>query len=290
VGELLAVLTAVAFAFGTVLQQKGTMTTRAGEEDPRFLIEILHKPVWLAGLIFQLVGWVLQAMALDRASLVVVQSLVSLSLVIALPLGGWLTSQHIGRREVAGAVLTLAGIAWFLTAGQPQGGTEHPGARIWTIACVVTIALVLCLAAVGDRLVGARKAIAFGVAAGLAFGLQAAVTKTFVTHVGSGILALLGTWSSYVLLVTALLGFGLQQSALKTGVLAPAMASSNSITLFASVLLGFAVYGETLARGGGAHPAFAVAGLLVAVGGIVLLAGSSRPGQADPAELGRAVT
>jgi drug/metabolite transporter (DMT)-like permease len=290
VGEFLAVLTAVAFAFGTVLQQKGTMTTRAAEQDPRFLIEILHKPVWLAGLIFQIVGWVLQAMALDRASLVVVQSLVSLSLVIALPLGGWLTDQHIGRREVAGAVLTLAGIAWFLSAGQPQGGTDHPGARTWTIACVATIALVLGLAAVGKRLVGARKAIALGVAAGLAFGLQAAVTKTFVTHVGGGILALLATWSSYVLLVTALLGFGLQQSALKTAVLAPAMASSNSVTLFASVVLGFAVYGETLARSGGAHPAFAVAGLLVAVAGIVFLAGSSRPGQADPAALGRAVT
>jgi drug/metabolite transporter (DMT)-like permease len=285
-GELLAVLTAVAFAFGTVLQQKGTMTTAAGDKDPRFLIEILHKPVWLAGLTFQVVGWVLQAMALDRASLVVTQSLVSLSLVIALPLGGWLTSQHIGRREVAGAVLTLAGIAWFLSAGQPQGGTDHPGATTWTIACVVTFALVLVLGAIGNRLIGAEKAIAFGVASGLAFGLQAAVTKTFVTHIGGGVLGLLGTWSSYVLLVTALLGFGLQQSALKTGVLAPAMASSNSVTLFASVVLGVAVYGETLARSGGAHPGFAVAGLLVAGAGIVLLAGSGRPGEPDSAPLG----
>src|SRR6516164_463663 len=94
VGEFLAVLTAVAFAFGTVLQQKGTMTTRAGEQDPRFLIEILHEPVWLAGLIFQIAGWILQAVALDRTSLVVPQSLVSLSLVIALPLGVWLTGQQ----------------------------------------------------------------------------------------------------------------------------------------------------------------------------------------------------
>jgi drug/metabolite transporter (DMT)-like permease len=289
-GELLAVMTAAAFAFGTVLQQKGTMTTRAGDKDPRFLIEILHKPVWLAGLIFQIVGWVLQAMALDRASLVVVQSLVSLSLVIALPLGGWLTDQHIGRREVAGAALTLAGIAWFLSAGQPQGGTDQPGARTWTVTCVVTIALVLALAVAGNRLVGARKAIALGVAAGLAFGLQAAVTKTFVTHVGDGIVGLLSTWSSYVLLVTALLGFGLQQSALKTGVLAPAMASNNSVTLFASVVLGFVVYGETLAKSGGAHPGFAVAGLVVAVTGIVLLAGSTRPGQRDSDALRRAAT
>ena len=48
-------------------------------------------------------GWVLQAMALDRASLVVVQSLTALSLVVALPLGALLTDQHIGRRELTGA-------------------------------------------------------------------------------------------------------------------------------------------------------------------------------------------
>ncbi|HEX4517990.1 MAG TPA: DMT family transporter [Gaiellaceae bacterium] len=285
-GELLAVLAALAFALGTVLQQKGTLTTEAGEKDPGFLIEILHKPVWLAGMVFQIVGWILQAVALDRTSLVVTQSLVSLSLVIALPLGGWLTDQHIGRRELGGALLTLTGIACFLSAGQPRGGTTHPGAATWTIACAITLGLVLVAGAIGSRRAGAEKAIALGVAAGLAFGLQAAVTKTFVTEIGGGVLALLGTWSSYVLLVTALLGFGLQQSALKTGVLAPAMASSNSVTLFTSVVLGSAVYGETIARSGGAHRGAAVVGLLVAVAGIVLLAGSTRPNPSDAAALG----
>jgi drug/metabolite transporter (DMT)-like permease len=284
-GESLAVLAAVAFAFGIVLQQKGTMSTKAGEKDPRFLIEILHEPVWLAGLIFQIAGWILQAVALDRTSLVVTQSLVSLSLVIALPLGVWLTGQHIGRREIAGALLTLIGISLFLSAGQPQGGNDNPGAATWTIACLLTLGLVVGLGAVGNRLRRSEKAITLGIAAGLAFGLQAAVTKTFVTHVGDGVLALLGTWSSYVLLVTAVLGFGLQQSALKTGVLAPAMASSNSVTLFASVVLGVAVYGETLAKNGNAHGGFAIAGLLVAVGGIVLLAGPTRPGNQESAAL-----
>ena len=106
-GDVLAILAAVTFALGVVLQQKGTLSTEAGEDDPRFLLEILHEPVWLAGTLFQVFGWILQAMALDRASLVVTQSLISLSLVIALPLGVWLTNQHIGRREIAGAPFTL---------------------------------------------------------------------------------------------------------------------------------------------------------------------------------------
>ncbi len=286
-GEALAILAALLFALGTVLQQKGTLSTAAGEGDPHFLIQILRRPVWLAGAILQSAGWVVQAMALDRASLVAVQSLTALSLVIALPLGVALTSQHIGRRELAGATLTLVGIVFFITAGQPQGGTSHPSASVWWAACLITGVLVLILAGVGRRFTGAPKALTYGAAAGVGYGLQAAVTKTFVTEIGGGVVALLGSWSVYVLIISAVTGFALQQSALKTGVLAPAMASSNSVTLFSSVILGVAVYGETLAKSGASHAWSAYAGLLIAIVGIAFLAGSESPqetvpGAADP--------
>jgi drug/metabolite transporter (DMT)-like permease len=197
-----------------------------------------------------------------------------------------LTNQHIGRRELTGAILTLVGIIFFLSAGQPQGGTTHPPAAAWWAACLITAALVLVLFMVGRRLTGASKALVFGAAAGLGYGLQAAVTKTFVTELGGGVLALLSTWSVYVLIISAVSGFALQQSALKTGVLAPAMASSNSVTLFSSVLLGIAVYGETLAKAGAAHSGSTVVGLVVAIVGIAFLAGSEPPtevaGAANP--------
>ena len=80
----------------------------------------------------------------------------------------------------------------------------------------------------------------------------------------------------YVLIISAVSGFALQQSALKTGVLAPAMASSNSVTLFSSVILGIAVYGETLSKTGSSHTGPPSSGLLVAIVGIALLAGSER--------------
>jgi drug/metabolite transporter (DMT)-like permease len=282
-GETLAIAAAVAFALGTVLQQKGTLTTEAGEGDPHFLLQILHRPVWLAGAACQSSGWVLQAMALDRASLVVVQSITALSLVLALPIGIKLTHQHVGRRELSGALLTLAGIVVFLSAGQPQGGTAHPDASAWWAACLIIFGTVGILALIGSRFSGAAKALTLGSAAGLGYGLQAAVTKTFVTEVGGGVLALLTTWSVYVLILSAVTGFVLQQSALKTGVLAPAMASSNSVTLFTSVILGITVYGEALSRGGGGHSGSSVFGLLLALGGIALLAGSESPEQTAPA-------
>lgn len=276
-GPALAIVAAVLFALGTVLQQKGAMSTDAGEGDPRFLVQILRRPVWIAGAILMASGWVLQAMALDRASLVVVQSLTALQLVVALPLGAILTAQHIGRRELTGAALTMLGIVFFITAGQPQGGTTHPSATSWWVACVTIAVLVIALVAVGARFRGAARALTLGAAAGLGFGLQAAVTKTFVTEIGGGILSLLGSWSVWVLILSALTGFALQQSSLKTGILAPAMASANSVTLFTSVVLGIGVYGETISKNGAAHSGSAFAGLAVAIIGIAFLAGSDAP-------------
>jgi drug/metabolite transporter (DMT)-like permease len=221
-------------------------------------------------------------MALDRASLVVVQALTALQLVIALPLGVLLTRQHVGKREASGAGLTLVGIIFFIAAGQPQGGTSHGSATAWWTSCLVVFGLVAVLVLVGARFSGGAKAITLGAAAGLGFGLQAAVTKTFVTEVGGGVLSLLTSWPVYVLILSALSGFALQQTSLKTGVLAPAMASANSVTLFTSVILGIAVYGEVISKAGTGHSVSAWAGLLVAILGVALLAGSESPQQAAP--------
>lgn len=281
-GPVLAFLAACAFALGTVLQQRGTLDTTSGTGDSNWLIQILHKPVWLAGMIPQATGWVLQAVALDKGPLMEVQAITTLSLVIALPFGAWLTRQHIDRRVVLGALAIVAGIVVFLSAGSPQGGTTHPSAQIWWSACLVTLALVLVTAGLGRSREGAARALLFGSAAGFGYALQTAVTKTFVTEVGGGVLALLADWSIYVLIAAAVVGFVLQQSALKTGVLAPAMASSNTVSLFGGVILGGVVYGETLGHGNH-RLAPAIIGLVVAVVGIVLLARAEGPTGAEPA-------
>jgi drug/metabolite transporter (DMT)-like permease len=277
----LATLAAICFALGLVLQQKGTLETPAAEDDPRFLLQILHKPVWLAGGCIQAVGWVLQAVALSKGPLVVVQSITTLSLVIALPIGAWLTHQQITRKVVMGAVAMLVGILLFLTVGSPSGGTQHPSAADWWSAIIVTSVLASALTWLGTKRNGAQKALLFGCAAGFGFAMQAAVTKEFDSVVGSGAGAVLSSWTTYALIISAVVGFGLQQSALKTGVLAPAMASSNAVTLVVGVILGVTVFGESLGHGSG-HFAPAVIGLGLAVAGVILLAGAPPP-ETEPA-------
>ncbi len=246
---VLALLAACAFAAGAVLQQRGTLQAPAPGEDARFLVQILREPVWLVGGLMQVAGWILQAAALDRGPLVVVQSLTTFSLVIALPLGVRFTDQHVGRREILGAVAVIAGIILFLMAGSPSGGTSNPSATAWWSAGLVSVAIVAGMAMLGRTRQGATRAALFGAAAGVGFALQAAVTKVFVGEIGNGVASLLTTWSTWVLIVSALVGFVLQQSALKTGVLASAMAASNASTLIFSVLFGIAIFDETLTQG-----------------------------------------
>jgi len=278
---LLSLLAASAFAMGTVLQQKGTLEAPAGDDGPRFLVQILRRPVWLAGGGLQSTGWILQAAALDRGSLVVVQSLTATSLVIALPLGARITNQEINRRVIFGAAAIIAGIVLFLSVGSPQKGTSHPAAAAWWVAGVSGAAVVVVLARLGSRRSGATKALLFGSAAGVGFALQATITKEFMTIIGNGIGVLFSSWEIYALIATAVVGFVLQQSALKTGVLAPAMASSNAVTLFASVVFGITVFGEKLSNGSD-RLAPALIGLAVALVGVVLLAGTKPPQASEP--------
>lgn len=280
---ILALLAAFSFALGSVLQQRGALETSHEQGDPRFLLEILRKPIWLLGDVLQILAWVLQAAALDRGSLVVVQSLYSLSLVFALPLGVRLTGQNVDRRTIVGACTTLVGIVAFLALGQPQGGTSQPGGRAWLAAGFIGLGVMLLMVRLARRRRDAAAAALFATAAGISLGFQAAITKVFVGEVGDGLGAILSSWTTYALLVPALTGFILQQSALKTGFLAPALAASHAATLGTSVLLGVTLFQESISHGLDHLPP-ALFALALAIFGVILLASPGRrPARTEPA-------
>jgi drug/metabolite transporter (DMT)-like permease len=278
---LCGLLAATGYALGTVLQQRGTLQAEQGVTGLRFLVQLFRRPVWLLGGVVMAVGWVFQAVALHLGSLMLVQSLITLNLVIALPFGAWLTAQRITRPVWAGAAALVVGIVLFLSLGSPQSGTGTPGARDWWIASCVTVGLALLLARIGARRAGAVRALAYGAGAGLGYGLATAVTKVFTDVLGGGLLAILGSWEVYVLLGAGVIGLVLNQSALRTGALAPAMAATNATTLLACVVLGLTVFDESIREGTG-HLAAVLAGLALALLGIVLLAAAPAPQPSGP--------
>jgi drug/metabolite transporter (DMT)-like permease len=214
---VLGLLAAFTYALGIVLQQRADLQVPASEADPRFLGQIIRKPAWLIGGLLQVGGWALQAAALNRGSLVVVQTLLAVSLVFAMLLGLGLTQQRFNRWSLIGASSTLVGIALFVVFGQPQGGWSEPSAAVWWVWVLVLAVVGTLLVFAGYRTKSAPRAALLGTVAGMAFALQAAVTKVLVTEFGHGLLAVLTTWPLYAFVVPTVGGYVLQQWALRTG-------------------------------------------------------------------------
>jgi drug/metabolite transporter (DMT)-like permease len=152
VASTLAVLAAFLFAFAAALQQKGALNLpEISLRHPESLARLLGQTMWLIGTLALLAGYVFQAAALDRGRLVIIQPLLVTTVVFALPLGYFLTSQHVGRREVAGAAVIVCGLALFGVFGDPAGGRENaPGAE-WAIAIAILAVVCTVLLLFGGR-------------------------------------------------------------------------------------------------------------------------------------------
>lgn len=266
----LALVAALLFAAGTVLWQRGTLQAEAEASDPRFYVQILGRPAWLAGTALTVLGGLCQIGALNSGPIVIVQPIIVLSLVFALPFGAWLTDQRVGHREVLGASIVTGGLVAFLVSSAPEGGVEVPPAARWvTSAALVGATVAITMLAARGRSPSVVAGL-LGAAAGLVFGYQAAVAKLFATQIDQGVAVLLGQWSTYVLIVLMVVGWALQQASLKPGVLAPAMATVNVGTLVVSVALGVTVFEETMKTAGDA-PAWSLLTLGVTAVGVVML-------------------
>src|SRR5262245_21568551 len=226
--------------------------------------------MWLGGTVALLVGYVFQAAALDRGRLAIIQPLLVLTIVFALPLGYVLTGQRVGRREVLGAAVIVAGLAFFALFGDPAGGKENaPGAE-WAVAIAILAALCAGLLMFGGRGGLSMKAAVYGTVADILFGLSASLTKPTLEYLHAGVDELLTHWEPYALAVAGVLGFVLQQVSLGTGKLAPSVATVSVANPVVGIALGILLFDERLSRPAW-HVVVACIGLGVALVGAVLI-------------------
>jgi drug/metabolite transporter (DMT)-like permease len=278
----LALIAAFLFALAATLQQKGALNL-AGVSlaRPMSLVRLVGQRMWLLGTVALLVGYLLQAAALDRGRLAVIQPLLVATVVFALPLGWLLTNQHVGRREVGGAGVIVVGLALFAVYGDPAGGKENAPNDEWAVAIVLLGAICAGLLVVG-RHGTPTKAAVYGTVAGVLFGLSAALTKPTVDFLHDGVGVMLSHWQCYALAVAGVLGFVLQQVSLGTGRLAPSVATVSVANPIVGVLLGIAIFDERLSRPLW-HVVVATIGLVLALGGAVLISLTSKA-EPEPAD------
>src|SRR5580658_7088763 len=120
---LLSLASAASYGLAAVLQH------RAAAREPRqqtmeagLLMRLARRPVWLIGNALDGVGYAFQFLALRRGSLLLVEPLLVLSLVFALPVAAWLEHRRISAAELAPTGVIAAGLALFLGVARPGIG------------------------------------------------------------------------------------------------------------------------------------------------------------------------
>jgi drug/metabolite transporter (DMT)-like permease len=274
----LALLAAVCFALAAALQQRGQFGLAgagAAVTGPAGLLRVLAVPVWLLGTLVLLAGYATQGAALDRGRLVVIQPLLVTTIVWALPLGYLLTSQHVDRRQVAGAGVVVVGLAMFVLIGDPDAGVDAAATEGLVAATLVICLMVGLLLWALRRMSRSSRAAVLGVCAGLFFGLSASFAKPVLNDLHGGLGEAAGDWRSWALIAFGFVGFVIQQMSLATGQLAPAMAAVSVANPVVSVVLGILLFEERLTRPGW-HVVVAFAALLAALAGAALITLANR--------------
>ncbi len=242
----LALISALLFALGSVLQQKAGSGTPSAGAHSGLLLRMARRPVWLVGIASDALGLVAQAAALGIGRLAVVQPLLVASVVFALPLGAWIGAAHVHRRDVRAALLVVLALAGFLTIASPSGGRGEAPLSDWLIAALASAVVCAPLVLLGGRSRAARRAALLGSATGVLFALSAALIKAVADELHAGVLHVIGSWELYALGAVGYASMTLNQLALNTGALAAVLASSAALDPIASVVLGLTLFDETL--------------------------------------------
>src|SRR5262249_15681124 len=143
------------------------------------LLRLIRRPLWLVGVSADFVGFALQAAALARGSLVIVEPLVATSLVFSLVVVAALEKATVRKRGLGAAFLVVGGLSAFLIAAAPDADShDTAGPSSWVVTAIIVWGLVAGIAVWSMRLRRGRwRGGALAVAAGLANGFLAVASK-----------------------------------------------------------------------------------------------------------------
>lgn len=272
IAALLALASALCIAVGDVLQQRAAhcITDRAVGHVELFA-KLLRNRRWWWGALLLVASIGLQAAALGRGSVLLVQALLMLSLLFALPINARVWHRTVTGGEWAWAGLLTAAVIVIVIVGNPQSGRSGASLGTWVaVAAVLAPLLVACLAA-GRIRGGAPAAALFAFVSGSLWGVFAVLTKEVVARLGDGGWAVARTPELYGCILAAVGGLVWSQAAFRAGPLTASMPTLQMSQPVVAAVLGVVVLGETLNTGRAGMFALAAAAL-AATAAIVKLA------------------
>jgi len=270
---LAALGSSLLYAIASVLQQRAAGEAPA-ERSLRLglLVGLIARPMWVIGILADGAGFVLQFVALDNGSLVLVQPLLVCGLLFALPFGAALTHRRLTASEWLGSAAIVAGLALFLVVASPGPGHDHASNLAWLVTGACTLVPIAVMVAVSRSTGGAVRAALLAAAGGVFYGLAAALTKVTAQELHSGIVhTLTNNWEPYALVVCAVVAMVVVQSAFQAGPLRWSLPTLTVVDPVVSVVIGALALGERISTAGIA-PALEILGLVAMAWGVFLVA------------------
>jgi hypothetical protein len=262
----LALATALFYAISNVLELlEAEKVPDEYSMRPGLVLRLIKEPRWLLGLLSDFGGYICHAAALGLATVVFVEPILALGILMSLFIGSRFVHRPVIRADWIAAIVLSGGLALFLYEVSPTGGRELGRTEEWVFAGPSAVAAILVCITLGRATRGRPRAAFLGVAAGIAFGVSALLTKALVHYLGDGIFAWVSHWEPYALAFAAIGGVIIAQSALQTGALGAAVGSIESMSVISGSLYGLFLLNERV----GAHTPFQIFAVVVSIGAIL---------------------
>lgn len=266
-----ALAAGLCFALAGILQQRAASTQTPDESlSGRLLADLAREPMWLAGISLAVLSYGFQALALAFGPLAVVQPLIAMEVVFALPLAARLDHVRLQPRDWLGAVMVVGGLAVAIFAAAPSRGQRFGATGPWLLLLLAVAVVSFVALRLGRRRQGPLRASLFALAGALVMGAQSALYATTIDRLPQGVYAVATAWQTYLLIIASGIGLLLLQSAFNSGPLAASMPVIDTVEPVVAVVAGLLIFHEQLAGGPGRH-ALAALGAAVALAGIIVL-------------------
>lgn len=270
-----AVLGAASMGLASAAQARATKEVEVSKIlDPGLLRGLVHRPLWLIGMVATGLGLALQLIALAFAPLLVVQPLLITSLIFA----GMFTARlerrsfaQLDRVMISGSLVCVAGLTLFLLVARPSGDAQgfsheagtHPLALAVALGTVTVVALALSVVVRH----GPVRVLALAVATGVLYGTTAGLMKVVAGQFRDGFAEPFQNWTLYLVCLVGPLGFLLSQNTFQQGrFLTPALAVITALDPLVGVAIGVWWLGESANNGVGALAGEGIAAIVIIVG------------------------
>lgn len=128
---ILALLSALSIAWGTVIRHNLSRTLEEGTSTLRGVAKTLKLPRWWLGSTLAIAGYVFQVAALAFGTLLLVQPLLVMKLMLTLPLAAKVNGRRISRSEMIWSVALTFAVATLVLLGKPTAGSTDIPTYLW---------------------------------------------------------------------------------------------------------------------------------------------------------------